>query len=122
MVGGLGGDDGGGDSAAATPTPSSTATPAATAQARRARGMRVRTLVTGLEIPWEIAFLPDRRALVTERPGRIRCSGATVTCAAGRSLRIPVSALGEGGLLGLALDPDFERNRFVYLYFTTAPG
>jgi glucose/arabinose dehydrogenase len=119
---GSGGDDGGGDSAAATPTPSPTATPAATAQARRARGMRVRTLVTGLEVPWEIAFLPDRRALVTERPGRIRLLERDGTLRRSPVARVPVSAQGEGGLLGLALDPEFEDNDLVYLYFTTAGG
>jgi glucose/arabinose dehydrogenase len=84
--------------------------------------LRVRTVATGLEIPWEIAFLPDRRALVTERPGRIRMLDA-----AGRLLRrpvahVPVSTQGEGGLLGLAVDPAFARTRFVYLYYTTARG
>lgn len=87
-----------------------------------ARDMRVSTVARGLEIPWELAFLPDGRALVTERPGRIR-----ILTRAGRLRRRPlarvaVSALGEGGLLGLALDPAFARNRFVYLYFTVADG
>jgi aldose sugar dehydrogenase len=114
MVGcGSGGDDGGGDSSAATPTPSPTATPAATAQARRARGMRVRTLVTGLEVPWEIAFLPDRRALVTERPGRVRLLERDGKLRRSPVATVPVSAQGEGGLLGLALDPDYASNRFV---------
>jgi aldose sugar dehydrogenase len=70
----------------------------------------------GLEVPWEIAWLPDGRALVTERPGRIRfLDGDLVT-------RVEVSAEGEGGLMGLALDPEFEEEPFVYLYFTTADG
>ncbi len=70
----------------------------------------------GLEVPWEIAWLPDGRALITERPGRIRfLDGDIVT-------RVEVSAEGEGGLMGLALDPEFEQEPFVYLYFTTADG
>jgi len=82
----------------------------------------VTTVATGLEIPWEIAFLPDGRALVTERPGRVR-----MLTAAGRLLRapvarIPTTALGEGGLLGLAVDPQYRRNRFVYLYYTSLGG
>ena len=83
---------------------------------------RVRTLASGLEIPWEIAFLPDRRALVTERPGRIRLLGRDGRLRHRPVARVPVSALGEGGLLGLAVDPRFARNHFVYLYFTTAGG
>lgn len=94
------------------------AAPAAAAQP----GVRVETVATGLEIPWDIAFLPDGRALVTERPGRVR-----LLTRAGRLMRrpvarLPVSAVGEGGLLGVAVDPAFARNRFVYLYFTTATG
>jgi glucose/arabinose dehydrogenase len=84
--------------------------------------VRVETVATGLQIPWEIAFMPDGRALVTERPGRVRLLGR-----GGRLRRppvafVPVSARGEGGLLGLALDPHFAANRLVYLYFTTATG
>jgi glucose/arabinose dehydrogenase len=85
------------------------------------RGMRVETVAIGLEVPWEIAFLPDGRALVTERPGRVRLlddGGLQPEPVA----TVPVSALGEGGLLGLALDPEFESNRSVYLYFTTEEG
>ena len=84
----------------------------------------VTTVARGLTVPWEIAFLPDGRALVTERPGRVR-----LLSRGGRLQRRPVarvrrvSARGEGGLLGLALDPRFGRgNRFVYLYYTTASG
>ena len=64
--------------------------------------MRVEVVAEGLEVPWEIAWLPDGRALITERPGRIRMLDGTLVA------EVPVSALGEGGLMGLALDPEFE--------------
>jgi glucose/arabinose dehydrogenase len=83
---------------------------------------RVRTVAHGLEIPWEIAFLPDGRALVTERPGRVRMLTRAGHLRRAPVARVPVSAFGEGGLLGLAVDPAFRRNRFVYLYFTTTGG
>ena len=73
-------------------------------------------MAEGLEVPWEIAWLPDGRALITERPGRIRLLDGTLVA------EVPVSALGEGGLMGLALDPEFDTQPFVYLYFTTADG
>ena len=84
--------------------------------------MKVETVATGLEIPWEIAFMPDGRALVTERPGRVRLLTRAGRLARKPVARVPVSALGEGGLLGLAVDPAFARNRSVYLYFTTTTG
>jgi aldose sugar dehydrogenase len=80
------------------------------------RDMEVEVVAEGLEVPWEIAWLPDGRALITERPGRIRMLDGTLVA------EVPVSALGEGGLMGLALDPEFESQPFVYLYFTTADG
>jgi glucose/arabinose dehydrogenase len=82
-------------------------------------GPKVETVATGLEVPWEIAFLPDGRALVTERPGRIRMLGADGALQDEPVAEVDVSNQGEGGLLGLALDPDFAENGFVYLYFTT---
>jgi glucose/arabinose dehydrogenase len=87
-----------------------------------AGGPRVEIVAEGLEVPWEIAFLPDGRALVTERPGRIRLLEADGTLGEETVAEVDVSALGEGGLMGLALDPEFARNGFAYLYFTTAGG
>ncbi len=84
---------------------------------------RVTTVARGLTVPWEIAFLPDGRALVTERPGRVRLLSADGKLQRRPVARVRVSADGEGGLLGLALDPRFGRsNRFVYLYYTTSSG
>jgi glucose/arabinose dehydrogenase len=96
----------------------SAAVPAAAA----ASPPRVTTVARGLEIPWEIAFLPDGRALVTERPGRVRMLRRDGTLRRSPVARVPVGASGEGGLLGVAIDPAFRRNRFVYLYFTTFTG
>ncbi len=69
----------------------------------------------GLQIPWEIAFLPDGDLLVTERPGTLKRIGNNQ-----QSFTVEgVEHIGEGGLLGLALHPAFEENNFVYLYLTT---
>ncbi|MGB7739791.1 MAG: PQQ-dependent sugar dehydrogenase, partial [Steroidobacteraceae bacterium] len=81
------------------------------------------TVVTrGLEHPWGIAFLPDGRALVTERPGRLRVvdrSGKVGEPLAG----VPVvDAVGQGGLLDVALDPDFARNQRIYLSYAEPRG
>jgi glucose/arabinose dehydrogenase len=79
------------------------------------------TIVSGLEVPWGLAFLPDGSALVSERDK-------------GRILQVPVGggepkpvyempgvdAGGEGGLLGLAVDPAYAQNKFLYAYFTAA--
>ena len=86
----------------------------------RARGSpRVETVVTGLDTPWEIAFLPDGRALVTERPGRVRLLSRDGELRREPVAEPEVAEIGEGGLLGLAVDPRFASNRFVYLYGTT---
>jgi glucose/arabinose dehydrogenase len=89
------------------------------AEAPDSGGLKVETVATGLEIPWEIAFMPDGRALVTERPGRIRLLDADGKLRAEPVAEVDVSEQGEGGLLGLALDPQFADNGLVYLYFTT---
>ena len=65
-------------------------------------------------IPWEVLFLPDGELLVTERPGTV------VLLRAGAELTVPgVRHVGEGGLLGAALHPEFADNRLLYLYQTT---
>jgi glucose/arabinose dehydrogenase len=79
----------------------------------------VRVITTGLQVPWDVAFLPDGRALVTERPGRVRLVSAAGELRDEPVARVPVQALGEGGLMGIALDPAFEDGRpFVYLMAT----
>ncbi len=89
----------------------------------RARGRaRVETVAGGLETPWDLAFLPDGRALVTERPGRVRLLGADGRLRARPVAAVQVDEAGEGGLLGVVVDPRFEDNRFVYLYRTTQAG
>jgi aldose sugar dehydrogenase len=82
---------------------------------------RVETVVSALEIPWSLVFAPDGRLFITERPGRVRImnlSAATSELA----LTVGVYAQGEAGLLGLALDPNFSQNSFVYLYYSAPSG
>ncbi len=68
-------------------------------------------IARNLEIPWEILALPDGRMMVTERPGYVVLLGE------GTVLEInDVHHEGEGGLLGMALDPDFENNGYIYVY------
>jgi aldose sugar dehydrogenase len=73
------------------------------------------TVTEGLVNPWGLTFLPDGRMLVTEKPGRLR-----IVSADGKQLSEPVAGLppvdarGQGGLLGVALDPAFEKNQLIY--------
>ncbi len=82
-------------------------------------GVEMTTVAEGLERPWGLAWLPDGSMLVTERPGRLR-----VISAEGELQETPVGetpkvyAGGQGGMLDVAIDPDFENNRFVYLTYT----
>jgi glucose/arabinose dehydrogenase len=76
-------------------------------------------VATGLEAPWELVFLPDRRVLLTERPGRVVLfSRGFKSRRVAATLQVDTGGRKEGGLLGIALDPDFGRNRLVYLYRT----
>jgi glucose/arabinose dehydrogenase len=83
---------------------------------------RVDTMVTGLEVPWSLAFAPDGRLFVTERPGRVRIVNLTTGSSELALTLDGVYTQGEAGLLGLALDPDFNQNRFVYLYYSATLG
>jgi glucose/arabinose dehydrogenase len=90
--------------------------------ARAGGEARVETVAGGLEAPWEIAFLPDGRALITERPGRVRLLERDGGLRPDPVAEVEVAAVGEAGLLGLAVDPEFEDNGFVYLYRTVEDG
>src|SRR4051794_8310105 len=112
----------GGSSGSLGPVPNSpepstrTATPRDTEPSPRATTPHVvRTIATGLSVPWGVTFLPDETALVGERDttrvlairrGHVREVG-----------RLPLaSPQGEAGLLGLAVSPSFEEDRLVYAY------
>ncbi|RVX46381.1 glucose/arabinose dehydrogenase [Nonomuraea polychroma] len=83
---------------------------------------RAEVSVTGLQIPWGLAFLPDGSALVSERntgrilqvrPGQTPTPVATIN---------GVSASGESGLLGIAVSPSYAQDGWVYAYFTSTSG
>lgn len=82
---------------------------------------RLATLNHDLEQPWSMAFLPDGRMLITERPGRLR------VFANGRLERTPLSGVpqvhtgGQAGLLDVCLHPRFAQNRVLYLSYMS-PG
>lgn len=97
--------------------------PNASAQARasESQDFRAVTVTAGLEYPWGLAFLPDGRKLVTERPGRLRLVGADGRLDPQAIAGIPpVVAINQGGLLDVALHPDFVHNGWVYLSYAGA--
>jgi glucose/arabinose dehydrogenase len=80
--------------------------------------VEVSTLATDLEVPWSFAFLPGGDALVTERDSgrllRVSPSGEVQEIQT-----LPEGGSGEGGLLGVAVSPDYEDDRYIYAYYTT---
>jgi len=79
----------------------------------------IQEILTNLEVPWQILFLPNGNILITERPGKL------VLFDSNRSTRIDVAgvkSIGEGGLLGAILHPNFSNNEFIYLYYTMQEG
>jgi glucose/arabinose dehydrogenase len=115
LTGCSGGTAAGGEGTGRTPAP----LPSTSAQPGHTRLGTPEALVTGLAVPWAIAFLPDGDALVTERDsarllhvtpfGQVRTVG-----------KVPgVEPGGEGGLHGVAVGPTFATDHFIYLYFGT---
>ncbi|MBS3741469.1 MAG: PQQ-dependent sugar dehydrogenase [Candidatus Cloacimonetes bacterium] len=72
-------------------------------------------VVDNLDTPWSLDFLPDNSIIFTERPGNIKIfigdTSKTI-------LHLPIVEISESGLLGVAVDPDFIINKYVYLYYT----
>jgi glucose/arabinose dehydrogenase len=116
------GDDGG-DAAAPSPTPTqsapTTSAPTTPTSDGPVRPRAAETVATGFDVPWDLAFLPDGSALVTERDTaqikRVRPNGRTTVVGT-----VPgVVPDGEGGLLGITLSPDFAEDDLLYAYITT---
>jgi glucose/arabinose dehydrogenase len=85
------------------------------------REYRVQTWVSGLAVPWDIAFVSRSRAYITERPGRVRLVQN------GRLRPAPYAivrsvAEGEGGVMGIALHPRYPNPRYVYIMYTYRSG
>src|SRR5258708_18495495 len=80
------------------------------------------TAAEGLENPWGLAFLPSGKMLLTERPGPPRIVGTDGTLSPPVTGVPPVDAHGQGGLLGLALDPRFASNSLRYWSYAEPRG
>jgi glucose/arabinose dehydrogenase len=77
-----------------------------------------KVLTTALKLPWGIAALPDGRFLITEKGGNIKIVDAGGTVGEGINGVPKVDSRGQGGLLGICLDPDFSNNRMIYWAFS----
>lgn len=108
--------DGGGD---AQPSVSSSSPGQPSGTARAVKLAVAGEVATGIEVPWGLAFLPDKSALVSERDsGKVkRIAGGQVTDAG----TVPgVDPSSEGGLLGLAVDPQYPQRPYVYAYYSSS--
>src|SRR5687768_12706478 len=83
--------------------------------------VRAEPVAQGLSHPWGFEFLPDGRIIVTERDGNVRIVGRDGRPSAPLAGAPRVQARGQGGMLDVALDPNFAQNRIVYLSFSE-PG
>jgi glucose/arabinose dehydrogenase len=106
-----------------TKAPNSNYKPAFAGQTR-IKGVKTKTPYEGrviskdLKNPWGIASLPDGRLLITQKGGTMRIAKTTGELSGPISGLPKVNAGGQGGLLGLAIDPDFAKNRTVYWCFS----
>jgi glucose/arabinose dehydrogenase len=80
--------------------------------------IRVETVVSGLSFPWALAFLPDGRMLVTERPGRMRIATRDGKLSPPLAGVPKVLAQNQGGLLDVIIDRDFANNRTIYFCYS----
>ena len=100
----------------------STSSMAAESYQSQSGSISVVTVAEGLEHPWGLAFLPDGRMLVTERAGRLRLISQDGQLSEPLAGVPKVYASGQGGLLDVALDPDFASNQLVYFSFAEPGG
>lgn len=88
------------------------------ARVRTSTPYDVKVLAEGLDRPWGIAFLPDGRFLITQKSGTLRIVAQDGTLSDAITGLPNVNSNGQGGLLGLTLDPSFDSNRMVYWVFS----
>ncbi|MBA4851791.1 PQQ-dependent sugar dehydrogenase [Emticicia sp. BO119] len=106
-----------------TKAPNATYKPAFAGQTR-ANGIKTKTpysfkvLTEGLTSPWGIKSLPDGRLIITQKEGTLRIAKATGELSKPITGLPAVNSDGQGGLLGITIDPAFERNRMVYWTFS----
>ena len=122
LLAACGGGGGGGDGAASTSTTAANSAAGAAAQpasaaSAPAAALKVTEVATGLVNAWSVAFLPDRRMLVTQRRGDLLLLSADGKTSALVSGVPAVDNAGQGGLLDVALDPNFASNQRIYLSF-----
>jgi glucose/arabinose dehydrogenase len=82
----------------------------------------IEEVAAGLEHPWGLAVLDDGRMLVTEKPGRLRMIGKDGEVGPPIKGVPEVDSRGQGGLLDVAIDPEFTANRLIYLIFSESDG
>ena len=77
----------------------------------------IEIMAKDLNVPWSLDFLPDERLIFTERSGKVRILDVNI-----KEIKdaggITVAQISESGLLGIAVDPDFAENNYVYFYYT----
>ncbi|HMK53703.1 MAG TPA: PQQ-dependent sugar dehydrogenase [Methanobacteriaceae archaeon] len=78
-------------------------------------GLQTEVVAQNLEVPWAIDFLPDGRMIFTERVGRVNVMEGNQTRVVGN---ITVTTNQESGLMGIAVDPNFNQNKYIYVYYT----
>ena len=82
----------------------------------------VSVFAEGIQSPWGMKFLPDGRLLVTEKAGQLRLVSRTGEVSKAIKVKLPIQDKGQGGLLDVALDPDFENNGMIYMSYAKDEG
>lgn len=101
------------------PTQTSPTAPTSAPASDAVPALTVTEVVGGLDIPWGLDFLPDGSLIFTQRPGRVSVLPPGATEALPVTIEANVAARGEGGMLDLALSPEFTRDSTMYLCFNT---
>ena len=104
-------------------TPSDTTVPIpepATTDSANQTNKGIRTIAQNLDVPWAIDIAVDNRIFFTEKPGRLGMIHANGTLASEPVVNIHTEDIGEAGLMGLALHPNFTQNHLMYVYHTYA--